>query len=66
MTADQTGSLAGIKRHDYFPFGEEIYAGPGGRMTEQGYNVANGVRQKFTGYERDNETGLDYTQKGHH
>ncbi len=27
MIADQTGSLAGIKRHDYLPFGEELFAG---------------------------------------
>ena len=24
MVADGTGSLAGIKRHDYLPFGEEL------------------------------------------
>jgi RHS repeat-associated protein len=60
MIADRTGSLAGVKRHDYLPFGEELYAGSGGRTTAQGYSVADGVRQKFTGKERDNETGLDY------
>jgi RHS repeat-associated protein len=59
MTADQTGSLAGIRRHDYLPFGEEIAAGVGGRTTAQGYQPDN-IRQQFTGYERDGETGLDY------
>jgi RHS repeat-associated protein len=59
MTADRTGSLAGIRRHDYLPFSEELFAGTGGRTTSQGYVVDN-VRQKFTGKERDNETGLDY------
>jgi RHS repeat-associated protein len=49
-------------RHDYFPFGEEASAGIGGRTTNQGYSVAESVRQKFTGYERDTETGLDYAQ----
>lgn len=44
-----------------FPFGEEVGAGVGGRTTGQGY-VADNVRQKFTGYERDNETGLDYAK----
>jgi RHS repeat-associated protein len=61
MIADKTGSLAGIKRHDYLPFGEELYAGTGNRTAQQGY-VADGLRQQFTGYERDNETGLDYAQ----
>ncbi|HKO42106.1 MAG TPA: RHS repeat-associated core domain-containing protein [Pyrinomonadaceae bacterium] len=59
IIADQTGSLAGIKRHDYLPFGEELYAGTGGRTTAKGYSGDN-VRQKFTSKERDNETGLDY------
>jgi len=61
MVADLSGSLAGIKRHDYLPFGEEVGAGVGGRTTGQGY-VADNVRQKFTGYERDNETDLDFAQ----
>jgi RHS repeat-associated protein len=59
MVADKTGSLSGIKRHDYLPFGEELFAGSGGRTTAQGY-LADGVRQKFTQKERDVETGLDY------
>src|SRR5947209_9561889 len=60
MVIDHTGSLAGVTRHDYLPFGEELFAGTGGRTTVQGY-VGDSVRQKFTGYERDNETGLDYS-----
>src|SRR5207253_5041796 len=57
---DATGTLAGIKRHDYMPFGEELFANQGGRTTTQGYSVADNVRQKFTSKERDNETSLDY------
>jgi RHS repeat-associated protein len=60
MVADRSGSLSGIRRHDYLPFGEELYAGSGGRTTGQGY-TADAVRQKFTGKERDSETGLDYS-----
>jgi RHS repeat-associated protein len=56
---DKTGSLANVSRHDYLPFGEELFAGTGSRTTGQGY-VADSVRQKFTSKERDNETGLDY------
>lgn len=46
-------------RHDYLPFGEEIAVPYGGRTTLQGYAPDN-VRQKFTGKQRDTETGLDY------
>ncbi len=57
---DKTGSLEGTKRHDYLPFGEELSGGQGARTTSLGYGAADGVRQKFTSKERDNETGLDY------
>ncbi|MBC8030040.1 MAG: DUF4214 domain-containing protein [Pyrinomonadaceae bacterium] len=65
MIVDRSGSLASVKRHDYLPFGEEI-GGPlvgllGGRTTTQGYTV-DSVRQKFTGYEADAETGLNFAQ----
>lgn len=62
IIADKSGSLANIKRHDYLPFGEEVGVGVGGRTTGQGYSGNDGVRQKFTGYERDGETGLDFAQ----
>ena len=56
-----TNSITGVvSRHDYMPFGEEIGSGIGGRTTGMGFSVANGLRQKFTSKERDNETGLDY------
>ncbi len=65
MVVDKSGSLASVKRHDYLPFGEEI-GGPqlaliGGREVTPGY-VADSVRQKFTGYEADSETGLNFAQ----
>ncbi len=62
MVADRTGSLAGIKRHDYLPFGEELLSGAGGRTEQQGYGVSDGVRQKFAASERDGESGLDFMQ----
>src|SRR6266498_431986 len=61
MLADTTGSLAGISRHDYLPYGEELTAGYGGRTIAQGY-TGDCVRDKFVGYERDAETGLDYAE----
>lgn len=42
------------------PFGEELFAGTGGRTAAQGYSANDGVRQQFTGHQRDTETGLDY------
>jgi RHS repeat-associated protein len=61
MVIDQTGSLAGVKRHDYLPFGEAVAADMNWRTTGRGY-ATDTVRQQFTGYERDSETGLDYAQ----
>ncbi len=54
LTTGATGAPAG--RLDYFPFGETIPGGAsfGNRPTP------TGPRQKFTGKERDQETGLDY------
>ncbi len=60
MIVDKGGYLGGVSRHDYLPFGEELFAGTGGRTTSQGYNQLDGVRFQFTLKERDNETGLDY------
>ena len=60
MIFDQTGSLANVSRHDYLPFGEELFANTGGRTPQQGYTNSDDARQKFTQKERDNETGLDY------
>ena len=70
LTVDALGSPRAItnnigqvaSRHDYLPFGEEISAGTGGRTTTQGYGANDKVRQQFTGYERDTESGLDYAQ----
>lgn len=55
---DATGGIR--ERHDYLPFGEELTSGTGGRTTQQGYSNADSLRQKWTGKERDAETGLDY------
>ncbi|MEK6280650.1 MAG: RHS repeat-associated core domain-containing protein [Acidobacteriota bacterium] len=58
-----TNSSAGVaSRHDYLPFGEELFAGTGGRTMAQGYSQPDGVRQGFTGYEKDGETGLNFAQ----
>ena len=59
LILDQTGSLATVSRHDYLPFGEELFA-TGLRTPSLGYSNGDGIRQQFTSKERDVETGLDY------
>jgi RHS repeat-associated protein len=48
-----------ISRHDYHPFGEEIYTSQ--RTTSLGY-ADDTVRKQFTGYERDIESELDFAE----
>ncbi len=65
-----TDELGGVKqRTDYLPFGDLITASPtqgGGRQVitdgtaQTTFALAGGPTQKFTGKERDAETGLDY------
>ena len=54
-----------LSRHDYLPFGEEIGAALGNRDQASGVSGytpsrTDGPAQKFTGKERDAESGLDY------
>jgi len=58
MIIDQPGSVANIKRHDYLPFGEELWADTSGCTSLMGYVATDGVIQKFTSKERDVETSL--------
>jgi RHS repeat-associated protein len=66
LTADHLGSTrlvtssTGAERRclDYLPFGEQMTQGMGARGTC--YTSANEPRVKFTGKERDAETGLDF------
>jgi RHS repeat-associated protein len=57
LITDSNGLVA--ERHDYLPFGEEVAAGTFGRNQTYG-STAGLVNQKFTGKERDSESGLDY------
>ena len=36
MIFEATGALANMKPHDYLPFGEELFAGTGGRTAPMG------------------------------
>ncbi len=44
------------------PFGEEVEVDGTYRMTAQGYGRSDSVRQRFTGYQKDDETGLDFAE----
>jgi RHS repeat-associated protein len=59
MVLDKSGTLTGVKRRDFLPFGEELPSGF--RNGIPGY-VAESTRQKFTGYEFDTESGLNFAQ----
>jgi YD repeat-containing protein len=48
MEANKSGSLAGMRRHDYLPFGEELVASSGAQRSGVGYEPpASNVKQKF-------------------
>jgi len=54
INTDENGAV--ISRHDYRPYGEEVT-----ERTHSQY-AADTIRKQFTGYERDNETELDFAQ----
>lgn len=56
LVTNGSGTVLGC--HDYLPFGEEIVQTLGARPTC--YSANDGIRNKFTGKERDAETGLDF------
>ncbi len=62
MVTDGNGNVQSFA--DYLPSGEEIQSGVGNRSAlyypPSDLAVADGVTQKFTGKERDGETGIDY------
>jgi RHS repeat-associated protein len=73
LTADNLGTTrvvtdtsgTPVERADYLPFGEQILVSHGSaRYTIQndqsGYGLDSDVKVRFTGKERDAETGLDY------
>jgi RHS repeat-associated protein len=64
ILTDQNGQV--ISRRDFLPFGEEIHSGTGGRTIAQGYFGVDSIRQKFTSYERDNESELEFAQARMH
>jgi RHS repeat-associated protein len=58
LVTDQIGNV--VSRHDYTPFGGEIASNSAGRNSSQWGPFSDSINQKFTGKERDSESGLDY------
>ncbi|HVE56684.1 MAG TPA: RHS repeat-associated core domain-containing protein [Pyrinomonadaceae bacterium] len=58
IITDANGSVT--SRRDYMAFGEETSTSQ--RVASLGYQPANEVRQGYTGYEQDTESGLDFAQ----
>jgi RHS repeat-associated protein len=62
VTTDKDGGV--FSRRDFLPFGEEI-TGVNTNSPERNLNLnyaEDGIRQKFTGYQKDSESELDYAQ----
>ena len=55
VITDQSSNIQ--SQRDFMPFGEEV--------TRQNYGT-DSIRQKFTGYERDDESNLDFAQARYH
>jgi len=58
IITDENGSITA--RRDYMAFGEETSTSQ--RVATLGYQPTNEVRQGYTGYEQDTESGLDFAQ----
>ncbi len=62
VVTDNSGAV--VSRRDFMPFGEELYAGTANRTEAVKYSAVgmDNVRKRFTGYEKDVESGLDFAE----
>ncbi len=59
MLTDANGQ--NVRHYDYLPFGEDLFAGTGGRTTGMGYlPTLDFTNPRFTGQMRDGESGFDF------
>jgi RHS repeat-associated protein len=58
VITDSNGNVT--SRRDFMPFGEELTPDGQSRTTNLKYNTGDNIRQKFTGYQKDTETQLDF------
>jgi len=61
MNNSGVGTSTIVARHDYLPFGEEIWSGTGLRIISQGYGAPDKSRTRYGLTERDDASGLDHT-----
>ncbi len=64
ITTDAVGKV--FSRRDFLPFGEEITSTQTAQRNVNLNYGEDGIRQKFTSYERDNETDLDFAKARYH
>jgi len=62
LVTDKNGNV--VSRRDFKPFGEDLAADGSARKTADKYSntTEDKVRQRFTGYLKDIETGLDFAE----
>ncbi|MGD9560793.1 MAG: RHS repeat domain-containing protein [Pyrinomonadaceae bacterium] len=61
IITDTTGNVK--SRRDFMPFGEDLFNGVGARSASLKYSATgDDIKQKFTGYLKDIETGLDFAE----
>ncbi len=60
VITNQLGEV--VSRRDFMPFGEELYVDGTNRTTNLKYGASDSIRQKFTGYQKDEETNLDFAE----
>ncbi len=61
IITDQFGQIK--SRRDFMPFGEDLFNGVGARTESLKYGSStDDIKQKFTGYLKDSETGLDFAE----
>jgi len=62
MVTDQTGAVQAS--HDYYPYGAEV-GGGSGQPRSPAWGTTDYLSQKYTGQERDAESGLDHYPARH-
>jgi RHS repeat-associated protein len=60
ITTDKDGRV--FSRRDFLPFGEELTSAHSSQRNINYHYGEDGLRQKFTTYERDGETDLDFAE----
>jgi RHS repeat-associated protein len=61
VITDKNGNIS--SRRDFMPFGEELSADNTYRTSANKYGLAtDNIRQRFTGYQKDKETNLDFAE----